>query len=76
MHQDLAYIWTAAPTSICSHMGHCDRILLVDGCASCSFAHGPFDAEGDPMGLIAASAIAPATNRPARRASRNAGWNY
>jgi hypothetical protein len=75
MHQDLDFIWTAPPVPTCPYLDNCTAVLR-GGCASCSFAHNFVNADGDLVGFIAASAIAPATSRPARRGGRRAGWNH
>lgn len=61
------YLWSTPPIPSCPYLDNCSA---VDGCASCSLVQGPFDSEGDPVGLIAASAISPATSEPAVRVSR------
>lgn len=73
MHLDLDHIWTAPPVPTCQYLDNCTAVLR-GGCASCGFVHGrPFDSDCDPVGLMAVSAMAPATGRPARRANRGAG---
>lgn len=69
MQIDLTSILIAPPVPTCPYLDNCTAVLR-GGCASCSFAHNSVDADGDPVGFIAASAIAPAMRRPARSASR------
>lgn len=75
MHLDLDFIWTAPPVPTCSYLDNCTAVLR-GGCDSCSFAHDSVHADGDRVGFIAASSIAPAERRPARSASRRAVRNY
>lgn len=69
MRIDLTSILIAPPIPTCPYLDNCTAVLR-GGCASCSFAHTFVDADGDPIGFIAASAIAPAVCRPARSANR------
>lgn len=69
MQIDLTSIVIAPPVPTCPYLDNCTAVLR-GGCASCSFAHSPVDPDGDPVGFIAASAIAPAMRGTARRVCR------
>lgn len=69
MRIDLTSILIAPLVPTCPYLDNCTAVLR-NGCASCSFVPSSVDADGDPVGLIASSTIAPATARPARSASR------